>query len=267
MNVFQALVLGIIQGLTEFLPVSSSAHLALAPWIFGWADPGLAFDVALHLGTLVAVLWFFQAEWVRLAGSAWEIVRTRSIATPEQRRVIFLIIATIPAAIVGKLIGEYADTTLRSPRLIATALIVMGVILWLADRVGSQVRSLDEMRWPQALAIGVAQVFALVPGVSRSGSTITAGRALGFSRESAAVFSFLMSMPITAAAAVLKVPEALQQPGPRLPLVVGVIASGVSGWLAISVLLRYVARHSYGVFAIYRIALGLLIFALIMART
>ena len=266
MNVFQALVLGIIQGLTEFLPVSSSAHLALAPWILGWADPGLAFDVALHLGTLVAVLWFFQAEWVRLAGSAWEIVRTRRIATPEQRRVLFLIIATIPAAIVGKLLGDYADTTLRSPRLIATALIVMGVILWLADRVASQARSLDEMRWPQALAIGVAQVFALIPGVSRSGSTITAGRALGFSRESAAVFSFLMSMPITAAAAVLKVPEALRQPGPRLPLLVGVIASGVSGWLAISLLIRYVARHSYGVFAIYRIVLGLLVFALIMAR-
>jgi undecaprenyl-diphosphatase len=123
------------------------------------------------------------------------------------------------------------------------------------------------MRWPQALAVGVAQVFALVPGVSRSGSTITAGRALGFSRESAAVFSFLMSMPITAAAAILKVPEALQQPGPKLPLVVGVLASGVSGWLAISVLLRYVSRHSYGVFAVYRVLLGLLIFALVMSRT
>jgi undecaprenyl-diphosphatase len=122
------------------------------------------------------------------------------------------------------------------------------------------------MRWPHALMIGVAQVFALVPGVSRSGSTITAGRALGFSRESAAVFSFLMSAPITAAAAVLKVPEALRQPGPKLPLLVGVVASGLSGWLAISVLLRYVARHSYGVFAIYRIVLGLAIFALLAAR-
>jgi len=266
MNVVQALVLGVIQGLTEFLPVSSSAHLALAPWVFGWADPGLAFDVALHLGTLVAVLWFFQAEWIRLAGSAWEIVRTRRIVTVEQRRVLFLVIATIPGAIAGKLLNDYADTTLRSPRLIATALIVMGVILWLVDRVGAQARSLDIMRWPHALMIGVAQVFALVPGVSRSGSTITAGRALGFSRESAAVFSFLMSAPITAAAAMLKVPEALRQPGPKLPLLVGVVASGLSGWLAISVLLRYVARHSYGVFAIYRIVLGLAIFALLAAR-
>ena len=266
MTFVQALVLGIIQGLTEFLPVSSSAHLALAPWVLGWADPGLAFDVALHIGTLVAVLWFFRDEWVRLAASAWEIVRTRRIATPDQRRVLHLIIATIPAAIVGKLLGAYADTTFRSPRLIATTLIVMGILLWIVDRVAAQRRSIDEMRWPQALAIGLAQVFALVPGVSRSGSTITGGRALGFNRESAAVFSFLMSMPITAAAAVLKVPEALREPGPKLPLLVGVLAAGISGWLAISVLLRYVTRHSYGVFALYRVLLGLAVFALLAAR-
>jgi undecaprenyl-diphosphatase len=266
MNVFQALVLGIIQGLTEFLPVSSSAHLALAPWILGWADPGLAFDVALHLGTLVAVLWFFRDEWVRLAGSAWEIVRTRRIVSPDQRRVLHLVIATIPAAIAGKLLGDYADTTLRSPRLIATTLIVMGVVLWLVDKVVAQTRSIDEMRWPHALAIGVAQMFALVPGVSRSGATITGARGLAFNRESAAVFSFLMSMPITAAAAVLKVPEALREGGPRLPLFVGVVAAGISGWLAISVLLRYVSRHSYGVFAIYRVLLGIAVFALLAAR-
>lgn len=267
MNVFQALVLGIIQGLTEFLPVSSSAHLALAPWLLGWADPGLAFDVALHLGTLVAVLWFFRDEWVRLARSAWEIVRTREITTPEQRRVLHLIVATIPAAVVGKLLGDYADTTFRSPRLIATTLIVMGVLLWLVDKVAAQSRAIDDMKWPQALAIGVAQMFALVPGVSRSGATITGARSLGFSRESAAVFSFLMSMPITAAAAVLKVPEALRESGPKLPLLVGVVAAGISGWLAISVLLRYVSRHSYGVFAVYRVVLGLVVLALLAART
>ena len=266
MNVFQALVLGIVQGLTEFLPVSSSAHLALAPWLLGWADPGLAFDVALHVGTLVAVLWFFRDEWMRLAGSAWQIVLTRRVDSPEKRRVIHLIIATIPAAIAGKLLGEYADTTLRSPRLIATTLIVMGIVLWLVDRLAAQIRSIDDMRWPHALAIGVAQMLALVPGVSRSGATITGGRALSFNRESAAVFSFLMSMPITAAAAILKVPEALREGGPRLPLLVGVLAAGVSGWLAISVLLRYVSRHSYGVFAIYRVALGLAVLALVAAR-
>ena len=267
MNVFQALVLGIIQGLTEFLPVSSSAHLALAPWILGWSDPGLAFDVALHVGTLVAVLWFFRDEWIRLARSAWDIVRTRRIATPDQRRVLHLVIATIPGAIAGKLLGEYADTTFRSPRLIATTLIVMGILLWLVDRIAAQVRSIDDMRWPQALTIGVAQVFALVPGVSRSGATITGGRALKFNRESAAVFSFLMSMPITAAAAVLKVPEALRESGPKLPLLVGVVAAGISGWLAISVLLRYVVRHSYGVFAAYRVLLGLAVLALLATRT
>lgn len=267
MTVIQALVLGIIQGLTEFLPVSSSAHLALAPWFFGWADPGLAFDVSLHLGTLAAVLWFFRNEWIRLARSAWEIVVTRRIATLEQRRVLHLVIATIPAAIAGKLLAEYADTALRSPRLIASTLIVMGVLLWIVDRVAPQKWSIDDMRWPQALAIGFAQMFALVPGVSRSGATMTGGRALGFNRESAAVFSFLMSMPITAAAATLKVPEALRETGPKLPLLVGVLAAGVSGWLAISVLLRFVARHSYGVFAIYRVLLGLAVLSLLAART
>lgn len=266
MTLFQAVVLGIVQGLTEFLPVSSSAHLALVPWIFGWRDPGLAFDVALHLGTLVAVLWFFRAEWVRLIASAWSIVTTRRLDTPEKRRVVHLIIATIPGGIAGLLLSHYAETYFRSPALIATTLIVMGVILWAADKVAPQSRDLDQMTWTQALALGVAQCFALVPGVSRSGSTITAGRALGFRRESAAVFSFLMSMPITAAAALKEVPAALHEHGLSAALIVGVVASGVSGWLAISVLLKYVSRHSYGIFAAYRVLLGIGVLILVATR-
>ena len=262
MTVLQAIVLGVVQGLTEFLPVSSSAHLALVPWLFRWPDPGLAFDVALHLGTLVAVLWFFRAEWVALLRSALEIVRTRRVATPEQKRVLFLILATIPGGIAGVLLSDYAETTFRSPALIATTLIVMGILLWVVDRFAAQRVSLDEMRWPQALAIGCAQAFALIPGVSRSGSTITAGRALRLHRESAAVFSFLLSMPITAAAAAKEVPAALHQQGLSATLVVGVVSSAVSGWLAISVLLKYVARHSYGAFAVYRVALGVVILAI-----
>ena len=266
MTVLQAFVLGIIQGLTEFLPVSSSAHLSLAPWLFGWEDPGLAFDVALHVGTLVAVLWFFRDAWYGLARSGMQILRARRIETPEQRRVIFLVLATIPGAVAGLLLADAAETTLRDPIITAIALIVMGVLLWLADRLAAQHKSLDDMRWPHALTLGVAQALALVPGVSRSGSTITTARALGFSREGAAVFSFLMSMPITAAAAIVKVPEALREQGLSLPIIVGILSAAVSSWLAISVLLKYVSRHSYGVFAVYRVALGLVVLGLLFSR-
>jgi len=256
-TVFQAFVLGIIQGLSEFLPISSSAHLALAPWILHWRDPGLAFDVALHFGTLVAVLWYFRAEWVALLLAAKDIVVRRRVQTERERRVVFLILATIPGAIAGLAFEKQAESTFRDPRLVAVALIVMGVLLWAIDRFARRDRGLARMRWSDALLIGIAQMFAIIPGVSRSGSTITAGRALTFEREDAAVFSFLMSMPIIAAAAVLKVPQALREQGLSAPMIVGVLASALSGWLAIAVLLRVVSRHSYGVFAAYRIILGL----------
>ena len=267
MTVWQAIVLGVLQGLAEFLPISSSAHLALTPWILGWESPGLAFDVALHVGTLAAVLWFFRAQWGALTRAAWRIVTTRRIETEEERRVLFLLIATIPGGIGGLLLAEYAETVFRTPALIATTLIIMGIILWAVDRFAPQARPLSAMRWTHALLFGLAQVLALVPGVSRSGSTMTAGRAMGFHRESAAVFAFLMSMPITAAAAVYEVPKALAEGGLGAPLIAGVIASALSGWLAISVLLRYVTRHGFGVFAAYRILLGLGVLALVAARS
>jgi undecaprenyl-diphosphatase len=265
-SLLHALVLGIVQGLSEFLPVSSSAHLTLVPWLFNWPDPGLAFDVALHFGTLVAVLWYFRAEWARLVGAAARIVAQRGVKTEEERRVIYLIIATIPGAIAGLLLEKQAESTFRDPRLIATALIIMGVLLWAVDKLARTDRPLGTMKWMDALTIGLAQMFAIIPGVSRSGSTITAGRALAFTRESAAVFSFLMSMPIIAAAAILKLPHVLKTEGVTPPLVVGVVASAVSGWLAISVLLRFVARRSYGVFAAYRVIVGLLVLAIAFRR-
>jgi undecaprenyl-diphosphatase len=266
MTVFEALVLGVLQGLAEFLPISSSAHLALAPWVFGWRDPGLAFDVALHVGTLVAVLWYFNQEWRRLAVAAVQVAKTRRVNTDEERRVIFLVIATIPGALAGFVLEDHAESTFRDPVLIAIALIVMGVILWLVDRAAARDRSLASMRWIDALLIGVGQMFAIIPGVSRSGSTITAGRALRLSREAAAVFSFLMSAPITLAATVLKVPDAIRETGVSAPLVVGVVASAISGWLAITVLLKLVARRGYGIFAAYRLVLGAAILALAFSR-
>jgi undecaprenyl-diphosphatase len=255
-TVFQALILGILQGLAEFLPISSSAHLALAPWILHWPDPGLAFDVALHFGTLLAVLWYFRAEWLRLILAAKDIIVTRRVETDEQRRVLFLIVATIPGAIAGLALEKQAESTFRDPRLVAAALIVMGVLLWWVDRYCARDRVLTNMSWTDALLVGLAQMFAIIPGVSRSGSTITAGRALRFTREDAAVFSFLMSMPIIAAAAVLKMPQALREQGLSAPMITGVVASAVSGWLAISVLLRFVTTRSYGIFAVYRVVLG-----------
>lgn len=265
MTVFQALVLGIVQGLAEFLPISSSAHLALAPWLFGWQDPGLAFDVALHLGTLVALVWFFRREWVALAAAAWRVVRHRAVRTDEERRAVFIVLATIPAAINGLLLAEHAETTLRAPPLIATTLIVMGILLWQIDRAAPRNRTLGSMRFVDAALIGLAQAFALIPGVSRSGATITAGRALGFDRQSAATFSFLLSLPITVAAVALKMPEAVRE-GVSAPLVAGIVAAAVSSGAAIALLLRYVSRHSYVVFAIYRVAFGMIVMGLWLAR-
>jgi undecaprenyl-diphosphatase len=266
MTSFQALVLGLIQGLTEFLPVSSSAHLSLAPWLFGWQDPGLAFDVALHFGTLVAVIWYFRAEWGKLISAAISMIRNRKVQTVEEKRVLFLILATIPGAIGGLLLEKKAETAFRTPALTATALIIMGIVLWAADRFSRMDRELPAMRWLDALLIGCAQVIALIPGVSRSGSTISTGRLLGFDRQSAAVFSFLMSMPIIAAAVVLEGPEVLRTTGFSAPLIIGVLSAAISSWLAITILLRYVSRHSYGIFALYRVLLGIVVLVILYTR-
>ena len=266
MTPLQAIALGIIQGLSEFLPISSSAHLTLAPWLFGWEDPGLAFDVALHLGTLIAVLWYFRMEWAALIKAAFGILTTGRVETPEKRRVVYLIIATIPGAIGGYLLQSRAESAFRNPQLIAIALIVMGIVLWLADKLVDQERVLGEMRWIDALLIGLSQVIALIPGVSRSGSTISTARGLRFDRESAAEFSFLMSMPIIAAAVIMEGPKALREGGLTNELMSGVVASAISGWLAISILMRFVSKHSYGIFAFYRVALGLAVLGVLYAR-
>lgn len=281
MPLSHAFVLGLLQGLAEFLPISSSAHLSLAPVLFGWdADPGLAFDVALHTGTLLTLLWYFRADWVALTRAAWDLVFPARSAPGAQRgsgqpdhapagarrpfrpttadhwRVLYLVFATIPAAIAGKLLEEKAETVFRAPALTAVMLIVAGVLLWAADRFATRERPLDALRARDAWIIGLAQVAALVPGVSRSGSTMTAGRALRFDRPAAARFSFLMSMPITAAAVILKAPEALRAEGLGVPVLVGVVTAAVSSYAAVAFLLRYLTRHGFAVFALYRVLLG-----------
>jgi len=266
-TIFQAIVLGVLQGLAEFLPISSSAHLTLAPWIFGWQDPGLAFDVALHAGTLLALAWYFRVEWTALIRAAFSILRTRAIQTPIERRLLLLVIASIPGGIAGKLLNDYAESAFRAPTLIAIALMVMGVLLWAADKWGKQQRELGDVTVRDAVLIGFAQVFALIPGVSRSGSTMTAGRALGFDRQSAARFSFLMSLPITTAAVAVKLPEAVQAHADLAPMIAGIIAAAVSGWMAIAVLLKVLTRYSFGSFALYRLALGALVLGLVAMRS
>lgn len=263
---FQALILGLLQGLGEFLPISSSAHLALAPWLFHWEDPGLSFDVALHVGTLIAVLWYFRGEWVALARAAWQIVTTRKIVTIEQRRALYVIIATIPGALFGFLFEKKAETAFRNPALTAVMLIVMGIVLWAVDRFVPQRRNINQMRTSDAIWIGVAQAFAVIPGVSRSGSTITTGRAVGIDRNGAAAFSFLMSMPIIAGAAIVKVPHLIRAGGFTTPLVVGVVTAAISGWFAISALIKFVSHRSYGAFAVYRVLLGIVVLAIYFAR-
>jgi undecaprenyl-diphosphatase len=265
MTVWHAFVLGIVQGLAEFLPISSSAHLVLVPWAFGWPDPGLAFDVALHAGTLVALLWYFRAEWARLLRAAFRVARDHSLRGPEEQRLAYLVIGTIPGGIAGLLLEHKADEAFRAPILIAFALIVMGILLWLVDRANLALRTMADLRWHDAVIVGVAQVFALIPGVSRSGATITAARSRGFTRESAAEFSFLLSMPIIAAAALLKLPRLLEH-GITTPVAVGVAAAAVSSWLAIRFVLAYVRGHSYGVFAAYRVLLGVAVIALVVYR-
>ena len=265
MTVFQAIVMGVIQGLSEFLPISSSAHLALTPWILGWPAPGLAFDVALHLGTLIALVWFFWQEWITLAKAFFSILKKRKLETESERRVAFVVVATIPGALAGYLLQDYAKTIFRTPALTGTMLIVMGVLLWLVDRSAKQDRGITTMTWRDAIIVGLAQMFAIVPGVSRSGSTITAGRAVGMTREAAAVFSFLLSLPIITAAVVFEGRHAIEN-GITMPIVAGVIASAVSGWLAISVLLKFISRNSYGVFALYRLVIGVGVLALAFYR-
>ena len=255
MTVFQALILGIVQGLGEFLPISSSAHLVLIPWLFHWQDPGLTFDVALHMGTLLAVVLYFWKDWVNLIAAA-----LRPRASDEKRMFWYLVIATIPGGIFGILLESKAETTFRDPRLIAIMMIVMGILLYLADRK-RQVRTMDTMTFADAVWIGLSQALAIIPGVSRSGSTMTTARFLDMKREDAARFSFLLSTPIILGAGVMKLRH-LSLAAFTLPFGVAVITSFIVGLLSISFLLRYLKSSNFGLFVGYRFLIGIIVIVL-----
>ena len=265
--VLQAVVMGVVQGLTEFLPVSSSGHLILVPWLLGWDEPfitSLAFSVMLHLGTLVALLGYFARDWVRLVAAGLASLRDRRIGDdPWQRLAWVLVAATIPAAIIGGLLGDAIESAARRPAIVAMALVVGAAILWYADRVGRRARDVDSVGWLTAIAIGFAQTLALVPGISRSGITISAGLFAGLTREAAARFSFLLAGPTIAGAGLLEVYHLVRGEAGTVPdasvLVAGVVAAAVTGVLAIRVLLEWFRRRGVGIFVAYRIALAALV--------
>lgn len=267
MPIHQALILAVIQGLTEFLPVSSSAHLALAPWLFGWADQGLSFDIALHVGTLLAVVVYFFRDWVRIAARGFGL---RVGSDPEldanPRLFWLLVLGSIPVGIAGYFLHEQAETAFRTPWVIGSMLLIVGILMGIADRIGKRGKNIGQVSTVDALAIGAAQALAVVPGTSRSGITITAGLFRNLDRPAAARFSFLLSTPAIAAAAAKGFYDLHKQggipPEMRTPMIVGIAVSMATGCLAIAVFLRFLRRFSLRAFVAYRIAFGLVILAL-----
>jgi len=266
-------VLGITQGVTEFAPVSSSGHLIIVPWLFGWtilqnSELNKTFDVALHVGTLIGALVYFRHDVARYLAAWIRSIRRRSIASADERLAWALVVGTIPGALAGALFESVIEDKLGQPWLIAVMLIVFGVILVVVDSAAPIRRRMADLSVRDGLVMGVAQAVALQPGVSRSGVTITAGRALGLDRESAARFSFLLALPIIAGAGILKgidVAGSGLPAGMAWPFVWGMVASAVSGFLVIAFLLAYLRRHSFVFFLVYRVAVAILVFAVIAA--
>jgi undecaprenyl-diphosphatase len=286
LTILRAIILGLIQGLTEYIPISSSAHLVIVPWLFRWTDPALTsltFDVALHLGTLLAVIWFFAADWVRLIRAGVASIAERKIgADPDRRMAWFLVIGCIPGAIAGVL-GEskieklfhQPNTPVQPSAMIVMAVLIalLGAALFLAERLAQHQRDLKRLTLRDAVVIGLAQAAAIFPGVSRSGSTITAGLAVGLERPAAARFSFLLSAPIIAGAgakSLLDIYSAIKSgaiaQSEFVLFPVGFIAAAISGYFCIKFLLRFLQKNSTDIFVYYRWALALLILAVAVLR-
>lgn len=260
MTTLQVVVLAIVQGLTEFLPISSSGHLVLVPSAFGWSDQGMAFDVAMHFGSLTAVLIYFRADIANLLRGTGELL-SGGVSSFHSRMALGIALGTIPAAMAGLLLGDWIGAHLRSPTVIATTLAGYGILMVLADRFGSKERVLDHIRIRDALLIGVAQALALVPGTSRSGVTITAALALGFNRKEAARFSFLLAVPVIllATAYELIVLAGSEAPVAWGQLAFGAVVSAIVAYLSIEFFMRFVSRVGLLPFAIYRVVLAAVI--------
>jgi undecaprenyl-diphosphatase len=266
-SVFEAIVLGLVQGITEFLPISSTAHLRIVPALAGWEDPGAAFTAVTQLGTMAAVLLYFRSDLWRIARAWLRSLRDRSARRDTDARLgWYILLGTIPIGIFGLAFKDQIETGARDLYLIATALIVLGLVLLVAEKVGTRERSIEQLTTRDGVALGFAQALALVPGVSRSGATITAGLFLGLDRPSAARFSFLLSVPAVVLSGLLELTsiasgEEGQQVGAGA-LALATLLAFVSGYAAIAFLLRYLATHSTVVFVVYRVTLGTLVLVL-----
>jgi undecaprenyl-diphosphatase len=265
-EIVQAIVIGVVQGLTEFLPISSSAHLILLPRVLGWDDALInspEFVVMLHMGTLAALLAYFWRDVLRLLRAGWAALRERSLSgDPDRRLALVLLLSVIPAALFGLFLEDWIDTFFRD-----TILVVGALILWLAERLGTRERDLDRAELADAALIGGAQALALFPGISRSGITLAAGLFRGLQREAAARFAFLMGIPIIAGAGLWKTRSLVGGGVGEVDLVVlaaGVIAAAISGWLAIGFLLRYLRTHSTGIFIAYRLVAAAVFMVLLL---
>ena len=262
MTTVQAIILGLFQGLGEFLPISSSAHLVLVPWLFHWEDPGLTFDIALHVGTLIAVIAYFWKDWLRLVTQGFTAPKTM-----DGHLFWYLVIATVPGAIVGYALEKKAETIFRTPLLIAVALIVMGAILYWAERKSAKKDDLNNVTLRTSFLIGLSQALAIIPGVSRSGITMTTGLFSGLNREAAARFSFLLSAPIILGAAIIKVPYLVSHPDViNANFLIGMVVACISGIASIGFLLRYVQTKTFLPFVWYRFAVGALVIIIINIR-
>jgi len=248
--------------LGEFLPISSSAHLVLVPWLFHWEDPGLTFDIALHIGTLIAVIIYFWKDWLRLVTQGFAVPRSS-----DGRLFWYLVIATVPGAIVGYALEKKAETIFRTPLLIAVALIVMGAILYWAESKSTKKDDLNKITLRTSFLIGLSQALAIIPGISRSGITMTTGLFSGLSREAAARFSFLLSTPIILGAAIMKVPHLVRHPDViDANFLIGMVIACITGIASIRFLLRYVQTKTFLPFVWYRFAIGALVIIIINIR-
>jgi undecaprenyl-diphosphatase len=267
MSILQVIILAVVQGLTEFLPISSSAHLALAPWLLGWEDPGLAFDIALHLGTLAAVLIYFFKDWVQVIAQGFGFSYANGAELAKNRSLLWMLAAgSLPIGLFGFLFNKQAESTWRSPYIIGTMLILVGLLMAAAERVGRQRREIGEIGFFDSIIIGISQALAIVPGTSRSGITITTGLFRGLNRESAARFSFLLSTPAIAAAAAKSFYDLLKHggltPEVRVQFFIGMVVSAVVGCLVIGFFLKYLKTNTLKFFVYYRIVFGIIVIAL-----
>ncbi len=271
MPLLQVVILALVQGIAEFLPISSTAHLIIVPWLLGWPDPGLLFDVALHVGTLVAVVAYFFRTWLQIILHGFGIKYGDDEMLRQNPRLLWLlVIGTIPGGVAGVLFEKQVESTLRSPFLIGAMLIVVGVVMWIGERVGSRARNLGSVAATDSLAIGTAQALALIPGVSRSGITITAGLFRNLDRVAAARFSFLLATPLIAGAAVKKLYDVMKHGGipadMHMPFALGIVVSAVSGLAVIAFFLQFLQRRGLYFFIYYRILFGIIVIALAIAR-